>query len=191
METQQLNIEYFFRLLYAIISGTTGELNLTTLQIFFAKAWLAIMVVGYGSSLIAFAILIYASMRLFELRKREEEYYSTLIAAPETAANENPRWKHIQMLMEGVKSSEWREAITEADIMLDDVLMRKGYEGENLGERLKSMDRSMLASLDDAWEAHKVRNKIAHEGSAFDLSQTVAQRTIAMYENVFRELGAV
>ncbi len=191
MDSQQLNIEYFFRLLYAIFSGTTADLNLTTLQIFLAKAWVIVMIVGYGSSLIGFALIIFITMRLFELRKREEEYYSTLIVAPATTGEENPRWKHIQSLMEGVKSSEWREAITEADIMLDDVLVRKGYEGENLGERLKSMDRSMLASLDQAWEAHKVRNRIAHEGSAFDLSQTMAQRTISMYENVFRELGAL
>ena len=191
MPVQQLNIEYFFRLLYAILSGTTSQLDVPTIQILFAKAWIVLTIVGYGSSILGFGVLIFVLMRISELRRRENAFYTTLIAPPVSTGQENPRWKHIQSLMEGTKTSEWREAITEADIMLDDVLMRRGYEGENLGERLKSVDRAALASLDQAWEAHKVRNRIAHEGSAFDLSQTVAQRTIAMYENVFRELGAL
>ena len=130
-------------------------------------------------------------MRLFELRRREEKYYSTLIAAPPAEGDTNPRWKHIESLMQGTRASEWREAITEADIMLDDMLMREGYTGSGVGEKLKGAVRANFHTLDEAWEAHKVRNQIAHEGSTFNLSESLAQRTIARYEAVFREFDAL
>ena len=46
-------------------------------------------------------------------------------------------------------------------------------------------------SLQDAWEAHKIRNDIAHQGSAFALTGNIAYRTIAKYRNVFEEFHAI
>ena len=75
--------------------------------------------------------------------------------------------------------------------MLDDMLTKQGYDGEGVGEKLKSVESSDFNTLNEAWEAHKVRNQIAHQGSAFDLSDTLARRTIAQYEAVFREFRAI
>ncbi|MEK7515888.1 MAG: hypothetical protein AAB555_03145, partial [Patescibacteria group bacterium] len=79
----------------------------------------------------------------------------------------------------------------EADIMLEDVLARNGYVGDGVGEKLKAVELSDLNTLNDAWEAHKVRNQIAHEGSAFNLSEDLALRTISRYGAVFRELDVI
>ncbi|HUY62394.1 MAG TPA: hypothetical protein VMV50_01210 [Candidatus Paceibacterota bacterium] len=153
-----------------------------------AKVWLWIIGVGYALSVIALFVIIYTLFRLFDLRKREDEFYGTLVAAPESAVA-NRRWEHIESLMEAGSPSSWREAITEADIMLDDMLSEQGYRGEGIGEKLRQVEPSDFDTLQDAWEAHKVRNQIAHEGSAFDLSETLARRTIARYESVFREFS--
>jgi hypothetical protein len=192
MQQDQVNIEYFFRRLYELINGvqgTSGDLN--PLWVIIARVWSWIIVLGYAFSVLGLFVLVYATMRLIELRKREKEFYSTLIATPEQAGEANLRWKHISSLMESGSESQWREAITEADIMLDDLLKKRGYVGDGVAEKLKSVDVTELASLQDAWEAHKVRNQIAHEGSAFQLSEVLAQRTLARYEKVFREWGAV
>jgi hypothetical protein len=130
-------------------------------------------------------------VRLFELRKREELYYSTVISPTDTVGTVNPRWEHIQSLIHDTNTSNWREAIIEADIMLDDALARRGYVGNGVGEKLKAVEPSDIRSLQDAWDVHKVRNQIAHEGSAFTLSDTLAQRTITRYETVLRELDAI
>ena len=74
--------------------------------------------------------------------------------------------------------NDWKLAIIEADIILDDVLKQQGYIGNSLGERLKSISTNQLSSLNDAWEAHKIRNRIAHEGSDFVLTKRVAEETI-------------
>jgi len=185
----QANVEYFFRLIYECFHGACYG-SMAGIAAFFSHLWLWIIGIGYALSVIGLFIIVYCTVRLFELRKREEEYYSTLIIAPD-AGGGNPRWQHIESLLEGTTPSEWREAIIEADIMLDDALTRKGYVGDGVGEKLKSADKLTFSTLDDAWEAHKVRNQIAHEGSAFILSESLARRTIARYESVFREFKVI
>ena len=191
MRTEQINVEYFFRLLYELFYGSHSSLDYALFQALLVQIWLWIIVIGYTLSVVGLFVIIYTTMRLFDLRKREDEYYGTLLLAPESEGGINPRWKHIQSLMELASPSEWREAIVEADIMLDDMLSRQGYTGEGVGDKLKSVEPSDFNTLNDAWEAHKVRNQIAHEGSAFDLSESLARRTIARYEAVFREFEAI
>ncbi|MFZ3043514.1 MAG: hypothetical protein WA058_00145 [Minisyncoccia bacterium] len=191
MPAPQANVEYFFRLLYDLIYGSHASLNVSAFTSFLVHLWLWIIVIGYALALVGLFVIVYATVRLFELRKREEEFYSTVITAPEAGGGMHPRWEHIQSLLEGAGASQWREAIIEADIMLDDVLTKEGYTGAGIGEKLKSIDEAELKTLQDAWEAHKVRNQIAHQGSTFDLSEQVAYRTIAHYEAVFRELKVI
>jgi hypothetical protein len=90
---------------------------------------------------------------------------------------------------ESSNPNDWKLAIIEADIILDDILKKQGYAGNSLGERLKSIAPSQLESLQDAWEAHKVRNNIAHQGADFILTQRLAQETITKYQRVFTEFG--
>ena len=189
MPSTQANVEYFFRLLYEWIFGPHGSVDFSAFKAFLAHTWLWIIVIGYLLSIIALFIIVYTTVRLFELRKREEVYYSTLIASPEATGGTNPRWEHIESLSGGTSASEWKEAIIEADIMLDEALSRRGYVGDGVGEKLKAAEPENFKTLNDAWEAHKVRNQIAHEGSAFNLSESLTHRTIRRFESVFRELG--
>ncbi len=97
------------------------------------------------------------------------------------------QWQEVQRHANSTNPSDWRLAILEADIMLDEVLEKRGYQGDSLGEKLKSVDRSDMLSLDAAWEAHKIRNQIAHEGVGFQISEREAKRVIALYQKVFEE----
>jgi len=84
---------------------------------------------------------------------------------------------------------DWKLAIIEADVVLDQVLKERGFAGVSLGERLRSVSPAELPSLNDAWQAHKVRNFIAHHGHDYVLTQREAQETMIRYERVFRDLG--
>jgi hypothetical protein len=185
---EQINVEHFFRLLYELIFGDGGRVSLTGFESFLAQLWFWIVVIGYVLALLGFLLIIYVMVQLFELRKREAVFYSTLIAAPEQDGEQSSRWQHIQSLIESGNPSEWREAITEADIMLDDVLAEHGVVGDTLGDKLRG---ARFATVKEAGEAHGIRNRIAHEGSQFDLTETLAHRTMAQYEAVFREFKAI
>lgn len=189
MSPDQVTLGSFFSNLLAFF-GMGSPTGFTGLYQFATHLWLWVIVFGYLLSFAGLIAVVYIMMRLYEVRKREEAYYGTVLLAPESA-EVSPRWTHIQGLINGASPSEWREAIIEADIMLDDMLSRQGYTGEGVGERLQQVERADFDTLQDAWEAHKVRNLIAHQGSSFDLSETLARRTIARYEAVFREFGAI
>ena len=104
---------------------------------------------------------------------------------PQTIINE--RWEVVLHHVASANPSDWRIAIIEADNILDDMVKRMGYEGQDLGERLRAVEPSDFLSIQSAWEAHKVRNKIAHEGLGFTVTQREARRIIGLYEQVFRE----
>ena len=186
----QLNVEYWFRLFYDCIHGGCYG-SVTGITGFLVHLWLWIIGIGYALSVVGLFVIVYCTVQLFELRHREDEYYRTLIPASDVKTDTHPRWERIMALVDGSSSSEWREAIIEADIMLDDVLTRQGYVGANVSEKLQSADKLTFTTLQDAWEAHKVRNQIAHQGSAFALSADLVRRTIGRYENVFKEFKAV
>jgi hypothetical protein len=81
--------------------------------------------------------------------------------------------------------SERKVAIIEADAMLDEMIKKMGYSGETLADRLKNIETSDFLTLNAAWEAHKFRNRIAHE--AHEVTLRDAKRVIALYEEVFQE----
>jgi hypothetical protein len=100
---------------------------------------------------------------------------------------QNERWVEIQKHMQSGNQAEWRLAILEADIMLYDMLEQMGYEGDSIGDKLKQVEPASFNTLDEAWRAHKVRNIIAHEGNAYVLPRSEADRAIRQYETVFKE----
>ena len=186
----QANIEYFFRLLYQCIHGGCAPGTPAWIREFLSSLWTWIALLGYLIAIIALCVVAYCTFQIFELRKQEEAVYGQIQVAKDEGAI-NPRWAHIQGLMASLNTNDWRQAIIEADIMLGDMLTRQGYRGASIGDQLQQVEASDFDTLQDAWDAHKVRNDIAHQGSNFDLSQVVAQRTIAKYENVFREFDAI
>lgn len=100
---------------------------------------------------------------------------------------ENKRWLRVVELINSEESPNWKLAILEADIMLQDMLDTMGYQGQSIGEQLQQVEKSDFRTLDSAWEAHKIRNSIAHEGEEFLITQREAQRVIRLFEEVFLE----
>lgn len=104
---------------------------------------------------------------------------------------ENPTWTNIRAKLLSDNESDWRLAIIEADIYLESILRDRGYPGDTLADKLKSTNRNDLPSLQNAWDAHMVRNRIAHDGQNFTLTQPEARRVLANFEIVFRDLGVI
>ena len=190
-----INVEYFFRLLYDLIFGTKsvsvqvgGVSGLVTLA---GQVWFWVSILAWIVSFAALWALIYYTMRLWQVEEEESEKYKTVAAAQEHMEVEKSRWSYITQLIESAQESDWRQAIIEADIMLDEILTRNGYLGGTIGEKLKTANPQRFMTLQNAWEAHKVRNEIAHSGSAYQLTNHIAFRTIANYEAVFREFNEI
>ncbi len=144
--------------------------------------------------LLYLTILIYR--RFLKVRKKEAEKYAppkNMVADDAVGAGtftqnpNNKRWTRVLEHVESKSPNDWKIAIIEADSILDDMTKSMGYHGDTLGERLKAVEVSDFNTLNNAWDAHKVRNQIAHEGSNFQLNERETRRVIALYESVFKE----
>lgn len=149
-------------------------------------------------------VIFYSIVRVFEIRKKEhahlqyeiEEYAHHLAQREKELAegenvSHNPRWREVLKYLFSVSPADWKLAIIEADSMLDALLDQLGFHGENLGEKLKMANQDNFPGLTIAWEVHTIRNRIAHEGLAYEVSQHEAKRVIALYEQIFRQFGYI
>lgn len=179
------------RFAYERLTGSGLERFFDTVEVW----WNVFSVIAILFSMLCFAGFIYAKIRYAQIMEIEE---SLLRQAEQSWANKharpdsrNARWDIIQKRVSENSPESWRVAIIEADILLDETLTNAGYVGQTLGEKLKSANPQSFTTVQDAWEAHKVRNQIAHAGSDFVLTQRIAQETIVRFERVFREFGVV
>ncbi|OGB73312.1 hypothetical protein A3K24_00315 [candidate division Kazan bacterium RIFCSPHIGHO2_01_FULL_44_14] len=98
-------------------------------------------------------------------------------------------WINLELLIEGDNESEWVKAIFEADKLLNYVLQQRQVAGSNLGERLRN-SRSLFGNVDVAWQAHKVRNELAHNIDT-RLTRLQVERTIDNFRRALKQLGAL
>ncbi|MEK7184658.1 MAG: hypothetical protein AAB683_00795 [Patescibacteria group bacterium] len=146
-------------------------------------------------SLIFLIGIIYSVEKLKSIRKKEEAIYSKpkenteVVSIHEVKGNKEmaDRWNKAINHVESPNENDWRQSIIEADIILGDLLVKLGYRGMSIGEQLKRVEKGDFQTLDEAWEAHKIRNEIAHAGSEYKLSQSEARRVISLYRKVFEE----
>ena len=191
-----LNLEYIFQKILNFLRSIFGPGNG-----FFSASLFQILLFLF--SIFFLFMIAYCIVRIFEIREKEKKHLEHEIkeyahhreekskSTSKLGNFRNERWEHVLGYLSSTNESDWKLAVIEADSMLEDLTDQLELAGDNLGEKLKSSDRNKFKTLDDAWEAHLVRNKIAHEGSQFELSQHEANRVVTLYENVFREFGHI
>lgn len=138
--------------------------------------------------IILIIVLIYIMMRTQEVRKRAYNKLLARIYQRQQQDLQNPknnRWQHVVELFHSDKESDWRLGIIEADTMLEDLITQLGYEGDTFGEKLKNVDPGNFPALQDAWDVHLVRNKVAHEGMQYQLEEFEKNKIFRTYEKIF------
>lgn len=96
---------------------------------------------------------------------------------------------HFLAIENQLQAGHLKEAIMNADILLDKALRAEGWRGTSLGERLKAAGGIWNKELlDAAWRAHKVRNRLAHE-LRYEIANTEARQAVADFKKVVKSLG--
>lgn len=154
-----------------------------------SRWWSAFVPLSIFLSLLFIVGTIYSIMRIIRIRENER---LTWVIEEHPIAGDAPtkaqlRWNKIVEHANTENPNDWRQAIIEADIMLDELLTVQGYHGDTVGDKMKQVERSDFNTIDLAWDAHKVRNRIAHEGSEHDLNAREVRRVISLYEQVLHE----
>ncbi len=136
------------------------------------------------------AILIIIILKFRALYQPEPSLIEELNIPQPAGGAYRARWEEILRHMDSAKEAEWKFAVIEADKLIDLVLQKAGFPGETLGERLMNIQDGQIANLQGLWDAHKIRNRLAHDVDHF-LRYTEAKQAIDQYESVLRELGGI
>ncbi|HEY4512647.1 MAG TPA: hypothetical protein VJH63_03220 [Candidatus Paceibacterota bacterium] len=165
----------------------------------FAAIFNTVQVFSVFISLLFFIGIIYFNVKMDDLLHHEHHLARSLASNadlnrehplnPSSASvqHKDKRWQMVTTRLNSFHEADWRLAIIESDIILSDMLSRMGYQGEHVADKLKMVEKSDFDTLDEAWEAHKVRNRIAHDGAAYHLSKQDAEKVIGLYKKVFEE----
>ncbi|HEX7259582.1 MAG TPA: hypothetical protein VF272_01475 [Candidatus Saccharimonadia bacterium] len=98
------------------------------------------------------------------------------------------KWETIE-LMSKQGGSGLRDAVSEADKLLDYALKHSGASGETMGERLKHSGKR-FSDINAIWSAHKLRNAFAHEAD-FDLVPGQAREALQNFRQGLKDVGAL
>jgi len=139
-----------------------------------------------------FVFLAVMAFLFFKLRKLKRKIkVASIVSFKEEEKLSKDRaikWKDIKNKINSDSIEDWKEAIIMADSILDDIFSRIGYKMDGLGEKLKNIEPSDFASLQEVWDGYKVRSKIAREGAHFEISHEEAKSALAKYEKGLKEL---
>lgn len=183
-QPKYLNLDYFFNKFFELLS-------FIALKIAGLISWFGGPIFKFISifvSVAAFAGVIILLIKIGRLSKSPVSAADLLFPQEEDIKKSVEQWARIKKHLSMENSAEWRMAVIEADSLIYDILKKAGYGGENLGELLKNVEPSDFDSLQDVWDAHKIRNKIAHEAGKFDFRIDEARAAIAKYEKALKEL---
>ena len=159
------------------------------LTIYFANlTWLEIVSVLITSLLIA--MIIYVGVKTSYFSIRIDRFRDVILKSDIPKQRGQETWSRIETHFYKGTENDMKVAILEADKILNDALRGAGIPGIQLGDRLKRAKAAQIPNLDDLWQAHKLRNQIAHEPD-FKLKRDLAERALGIYEVALRNLGVL
>lgn len=145
-------------------------------------------------AIISILLLIAIIILILKIRKNMADYLGTMVKS--VVPSDEPQkislegWQSVLDKLNRNSEDSYKQAVIEADKIFDDLLRKSGYQGEDMGERLKQITQDQLVNIDEIWQAHKLRNRLVHEPD-FELREHEARRMIEIYQKALENLEAI
>ncbi|HUC31491.1 MAG TPA: hypothetical protein VMR99_02255 [Candidatus Paceibacterota bacterium] len=143
---------------------------------------------GIVIALICLAAIVYFVIETGWFSLRVERFRHIILQSDISKKRIQESWQRIEEYLYRGGESDLKVAIIEADKLLNDALREAGVMGTQLGDRLKQATAEQIPNLNEIWQAHKLRNQIAHE-PGFKLKRDPAERAIGIYKTALKNLG--
>jgi hypothetical protein len=153
-----------------------------------------VSLVSYSLSALLLFGIVWNVIRLTSLNKiLHATFHMPQAGTSEVIPNtdKNSRWERVLEHLNSTSPNDWKFSILEADIMLADLLDTLQYHGDTMADKLKAVEPSDFTTIESAWEAHKIRNMVAHSGGDFVLTDREARRVVDLYKAVFDEFKII
>jgi hypothetical protein len=106
---------------------------------------------------------------------------------PLNVAGYQKEWKEMQKLL--ASKETWKQAVIDADKLLDKALRKKRFAGKTMGERLTKAQR-LISDNEGVWFGHKLRTKLESEPDA-KLKESDVKQALIGIRQALKDLGAL
>ena len=141
------------------------------------------------SNALAYALLaliflgLIAYVSITRLQRREK------FMPVEEKAYVHIKWHEVEAMAKRGGSANLKQAVIEADKLVDHTLKHMGVAGDTMGDRLRTA-HARFTDYDGLWKAHKTRNQIVHE-TRKDLLSFEAKQSIDRFRRALTDLGVL
>jgi hypothetical protein len=97
------------------------------------------------------------------------------------------KWKELQQYCKDKET--WPKALSLADDLLDKALIKRGFKGKNMGERIVSAQRK-LTDNDAVWFGHKLARRV-EEDPELKLKEKDVKEALLGIAQALKDLGAL
>lgn len=97
------------------------------------------------------------------------------------------QWKALQSYLKD--KAKWRDALLEADKLLDKALKKRKFRGKSMGERMVAAQR-VFSDNDGIWFAHNLCKK-AIADDELRLKETDVKDALIAFRQALRDVGAL
>jgi hypothetical protein len=154
--------------------------------------YLGLKIISGVSSWIMFVFIVYFAIKTEFWKKKIYNIFIGYRKLPKAGDisqtfTVKKEWEAIAKRLTSKDEANYKLSVIEADKLLDTVLKKLTIPGETMGERLKAIPRSQLPSLDNVWQAHRLRNHLVHT-TEFVLTEGKSKQAIDIYKQAFIEL---
>lgn len=99
-------------------------------------------------------------------------------------------WIEIARGIASGESVAMKQAINNADKMLEEILRERGFAGKTMDERLKQVDESAMENIKEIWQAHKLSDRIKKNPS-LKITKEEASNIVFIYRKAFKDHGLI
>lgn len=110
------------------------------------------------------------------------------IQIPDSAIKK--RWMNVLRSIDPKSHESMALSVIAADKIVDDALKQLGFAGMTMAERLKALHPERIKSLQDLWDAHKMRNQLVHDPD-FKLDSNNAKKALLSFEAFLKEMQLI
>ena len=135
-----------------------------------------------------FAFIIYIGIKTNYFSIRIDRFRDVILKTNLSKKHAQEAWQRIELHFFKGSENDLKVAILDADKILNEALRGAGIPGIQLGDRLKKARPGQIPNLDELWQAHKLRNQIAHEPN-FKLKRDLAERALTIYKTALENMG--
>ena len=161
-------------------------------NVYVARFVLILKIISGIVSAVAIAGILYVIVQTAKFRP-EIRTKARVIELQAVAGRDRPLEKEWAALKERLSTASDNDAaliVIDADALADKALKIFGARGETMGERIKFISGPDFKNTDNLWDAHKMRNQVAH-GDNKGVVYSDALYAINKFEKALEELEMI